>query len=176
MRLLRPLLVVWFLTLGHAALTQTATAQEPTAEPLPTLELLDLDGNATSLEAFRGDVLVVNFWATWCAPCRLEMPSLGRLQAHFEDAPVKVLAVSVDRGSVPADKLEAFMSEVEVDNLTVLRAPDFTIMQELEIPGLPATLLVDREGREVGRVLGIAEWDAPESIEAVDRLLARNQS
>lgn len=174
MRLMFLILCVWSLSLGSAWSQEAAEDSAP--KPLPQLALLDLEGNETGLEAYEGQVLVMNFWATWCAPCRHEMPSLSRLQAMFEDQEMTVLAVSADRQSVPAEKLEAFMSELDIDNLTILRAADFSIMQQLEIPGLPATLLIDKQGAEVGRVLGIAEWDAAEPVEAVETLLAQPAS
>jgi thiol-disulfide isomerase/thioredoxin len=143
------------------------TTGEP--KPVPPLRFFDLQDRETGLEAFRGEVVVLNLWATWCAPCREEMPSLGRLQAHFADAPVRVVALSVDRAA--PDRVKKFMDEVGVTNLAVYRDPTVKAARLLKVPGLPATLLLDREGREVGRVLGIAEWDGPAAIAAVNSLL-----
>jgi thiol-disulfide isomerase/thioredoxin len=128
-----------------------------------------MDGQPTSLEAFRGKVVVLNLWATWCAPCREEMPSLDRLHARFKDQPVVVVALSVDRAG--PERVQAFLDEIGVQNLAVYRDPRAAATRTLRVPGLPATLLVDKEGRERARVLGIAEWDAPQAVEAVQRLL-----
>ncbi len=168
---------LFFLLLTSVLIIPSAPrAQETEPQNLPNVTLLDLEGNETSLADLEGQVLVVNFWATWCAPCRHEMPSLSRLQAKFDEQPVRVVAVSVDRGSVPNEKLTAFMDEVEVDNLLVLRTADFSVMQDFEIPGLPATLLVGKDGLEYGRVLGVAEWDSAKSVEAVEFLLNETPS
>jgi thiol-disulfide isomerase/thioredoxin len=139
-------------------------------EPLPDLAFEDLQGRPAKLSDFRGKVVVLNLWATWCAPCREEMPSLGRLQQAFAKEPVVVLALSVDRAG-PA-RVESFLREVGVDNLAVYRDPQATATRSLKIPGLPATILVDRQGREAGRVLGIAQWDGPEAQRSVAALLA----
>jgi thiol-disulfide isomerase/thioredoxin len=152
--------------MGEAAETPIATA-DPV--PLPSLTFETMDGRPTSLEAFRGKVVVLNLWATWCAPCREEMPSLDRLQARFKDQPVVVVALSVDRAG--PERVRAFLDEIGVQNLAVYRDPKAAATRTLRVPGLPATLLVDKEGRERARVLGIAEWDAPQAVEAVQRLL-----
>ena len=152
--------------MGEAAETPIATA-DPV--PLPPLTFETMDGQPTSLEVFRGKVVVLNLWATWCAPCREEMPSLDRLHARFKDQPVVVVALSVDRAG--PERVQAFLDEIGVQNLAVYRDPRAAATRTLRVPGLPATLLVDKEGRERARVLGIAEWDAPQAVEAVQRLL-----
>lgn len=168
---------LYVLALIIVALAGTAGAAEapirlaePT--PLPPLVFETLDGQPTSFEAFKGKVVVLNLWATWCAPCRLEMPSLDRLQARFTHQPVIVLALSVDRAG--PERVQTFLDEVGVKNLHVYRDPKAAIIRTLRVPGLPATLLVDKEGREVGRVLGIAQWDGPQAVEAVERLLGED--
>ena len=165
------------LALAGSALVGTGEAAEipiATADPvpLPPLNFETMDGRPTSLEAFRGKVVVLNLWATWCAPCREEMPSLDRLQARFKGQPVVVVALSVDRAG--PERVRTFLSEIGVQNLAVYRDPGAAATRTLRVPGLPATLLVDKEGRERGRVLGIAEWDAPQAVEAVQRLLGES--
>jgi thiol-disulfide isomerase/thioredoxin len=162
------LVLLGTLVLASAACAAAAiTTGEP--KPVPGLRFFDLEGRETSVDAFRGEVVVLNLWATWCAPCREEMPSLSRLQARFADAPVRVVALSVDRA--PAERVKEFMDTVGVSNLSVYRDPTVKAARLLKVLGLPATLLLDREGREVGRVLGIAEWDGAAAVAAVDRLL-----
>lgn len=139
------------------------------AKPLPEMRFQDLAGNETGLDAFRGQVVVLNLWATWCAPCREEMPSLDRLQQAFAGEPVRVIALSVDRAG--AERVKAFIDEVGATSLAVYRDPTVKAARTLKVPGLPATLLVDREGREVGRVLGIAKWDGEAAIATVRSLL-----
>ena len=124
---------------------------------LENLVFTNAQGKEQSLAAFQGQFLVVNFWATWCAPCREEMPSLSALQTHFADQPVKILAVSLDRGS--PDKPLSFLQDLGVENLVFLHDPKSVTARQIGAFGLPTTLLVDAQGREIGRLLGEAEWD-----------------
>ncbi|WP_169728361.1 TlpA family protein disulfide reductase [Geminicoccus roseus] len=137
---------------------------------LPEIKYLDESGNETDLSALQGRVVVLNLWATWCAPCRTEMPSLDRLQAKYPKEEVLVLALSVDRA--PAEKVQAFMDEVGAEHLTIGRDPTVKAARLLGAPGLPATIVIDQEGLEVGRLLGIAEWDGPQATALIDELLA----
>jgi thiol-disulfide isomerase/thioredoxin len=162
------LAVLGWLAAGGAAAEPPISTGEPIA--LPPLEFQTMDGQPASLEAFKGKVVVLNLWATWCVPCREEMPSLDRLQAHFADQPLVVLALSVDRAG--PERVQAFLDEIGVKNLHVYRDPKAAATRALRVPGLPATILVDKQGREVGRVLGIATWDGPAAVAAVEKLLA----
>lgn len=166
---LRPLLLVLALSPVAAAAAE-APIETGEPKPLPPLVFQTLEGEETSLDAFKGRVVVLNLWATWCAPCREEMPSLDRLQARFADQPVTVLALSVDRAG--PERVRAFLDEIGVERLHVYRDPKAAATRTLRVPGLPATLLIDKQGREVGRVLGIAQWDGPAAVAAVERLLA----
>jgi thiol-disulfide isomerase/thioredoxin len=139
-------------------------------DALPALRFLDLAGNETSLASFEGKVVILNLWATWCGPCREEMPSLDRLQTRFDPDEVLVLALSLDRGA--QEKVEAFLDEIGIAHLAVYRDPTFKAARTLKVPGLPATILVDKQGREAGRVLGVEAWDGPEVVEAVETLRA----
>ena len=163
------LLAVLWLLVARAAGAAEVPVQMGEPKPLPALTFQTMGGEETTLDAFKGKVVVLNLWATWCAPCREEMPSLDRLQARFADQPVVVLALSVDRAG--PERVQAFLSEVGVQRLHVYRDPKATATRALKLPGLPATILVDRKGQETGRVLGIAAWDGPQAVEAVQRLL-----
>lgn len=162
------LLTVALVAAGASAAVEIAP--EEAREPLPDIEFLDMQDKPARLSEFRGRVVVLNLWATWCAPCREEMPSLDRLQQAFTEEPVTVLALSVDRAG--PDRVQQFLEEIGVRHLAVYRDPKMRATRALRIPGLPATLLVDREGREVGRHLGIAEWDSDEVQAAIRGLLA----
>lgn len=148
------------------------TVGEP--KPVPPLALEDMQGRAVDLGRLAGKVVVLNLWATWCAPCREEMPALDRLQAAFAGQDVVVVALSLDRGG--PERVQAFLDEIGVKHLTVYRDPKAASSRALKVPGLPATLLLDRQGREVGRVLGLAVWDGPEAKAAVQALLDRPAS
>jgi thiol-disulfide isomerase/thioredoxin len=133
---------------------------EPQA--VPDLSFVDGDGNQISLADFRGKVVVLNLWATWCAPCRHEMPGLDRLQAEHGGADLHVVALSLDRGEI--GQIREFYDEVGVQSLGIYHDPKAAAGRALRAPGLPTTLVIDREGREVGRVLGPAEWDSEEAV------------
>jgi len=139
-------------------------------EPVPDLQVRDLEGKPVHLSDFRGRVVVLNLWATWCVPCREEMPALDRLQAAFPPEKVQVVALSVDRGG--DDRVGSFLSEIGVRHLLVLRDPDMRSVRTLGAPGLPATLIIDRKGREVLRRFGIYAWDGEEMKALLSSLLA----
>jgi thiol-disulfide isomerase/thioredoxin len=167
LRTLALLLLLLAPSAGRAAGFPMVWSADP--RPLPELAFETLDGRPASLAELRGRVVVLNFWATWCTPCREEMPSLDRLQAAFDPAEVAVVALSVDRAG--AERVRAFLDEIGVTRLAVYRDPRAATSRAVRLPGLPGTLLVDREGREVGRLLGIAAWDGPEALAAVRRVL-----
>jgi thiol-disulfide isomerase/thioredoxin len=138
-------------------------------KPAPDLTFLDAEGNEVRLADFQGEVVVLNLWATWCAPCRREMPSLDRLQAKYRGAGLEVIALSLDRGDVA--KVREFFEELEITSLAVYHDPTARAGRELGAPGLPTTVVIDRAGREVGRLLGPAEWDSEEALAVIKALL-----
>lgn len=141
----------------------------PSGEALPALRFLDMQGNEGGLDDFAGKVVVLNLWATWCAPCREEMPSLDRLAAQLDPDEAVVVALSVDRAG--PERVQAFLDEIDIRHLVVRRDPKAAAARALKVPGLPATLLIDQQGREVGRLLGIAEWDGAAAVAAVRRVI-----
>ena len=144
---------------------------QPLDQPreLPDIGFVDGDGRATSLADFRGRVVLLNLWATWCVPCRREMPALERLQAKLGGAEFIVLPLSIDRGGLPPVK--RFYEELGLVALGVFVDQSGTSMGKLATTGVPTTLLIDRDGREIGRLLGAAEWDSPEAIALIRRYL-----
>jgi thiol-disulfide isomerase/thioredoxin len=130
--------------------------------PLPEIQFDNGQGEAMSLADFRGKVVLLNIWATWCAPCRREMPTLERLQAELGGPDFEVVALSIDRQGrrVVAD----FYEELGLRQLGIYIDPSGKAPRELNALGVPTTLLIDRQGNEVGRLLGPAEWDSPEMV------------
>lgn len=159
--------------------TQVAAAQQPpknfvmheAPKAVPAISFEDQQGQARSLADFRGKVVLVNIWATWCAPCRREMPALDRLQAALGDAEFVVVAVSIDRGGI--EIVRKFYADVAVRHLAIYIDRAGKVARELGTFGLPATLLVDREGRELGRLVGPAEWDSPEIVDFLRRVVSQ---
>ncbi|MDP1668778.1 TlpA disulfide reductase family protein [Phaeovulum sp.] len=145
-----------------------AVTAPPTA--MPEVVLLDEKGAKRRLDEWRGKVLVVNFWATWCASCRTEMPSLDRLQGAMGSDAFEVLTVATGRNSMPA--IEKFFAEAGVTHLQILRDERQTMSRELGILGLPVTLILNREGQEVARMIGDAAWDGAEARALLAALVA----
>jgi len=146
-------------------------AEAPVA--LPEAVLLDETGAERRLEEWKGKVLVVNFWATWCASCRVEMPSLDRLQGAMGSDDFEVVTVATGRNAVPA--IEKFFAEAGVERLQILRDERQKLARALGILGLPVTLILDREGREVARMIGDAAWDGAEAQALLAALVAEGQ-
>ena len=142
----------------------------PEPKPLPDLAFQDGAGKPLKLSDWKGKVVLVNLWATWCAPCRKEMPDLSKLQAELGSDQFEVLAISVDRKGAEASA--AFLKETGADNLKLYVEPSTKIVGEIRSAGLPATLLIDREGRELGRLLGPADWASPEAQALVKAAIA----
>jgi thiol-disulfide isomerase/thioredoxin len=141
------------------------------AVDVPAAELLDLEDGVHSLEEYKGHWVLVNFWATWCAPCRVEMPGLDRLQGAMEGEDFTVVTVASGRNPVPA--IEKFFGEAGVENLPVLRDPNMELSRAMGIMGLPVTVILNPEGQEVARLTGDAVWDGPEAMAVIKALLDR---
>lgn len=140
----------------------TAVPLHDEPQPLPEIAFKDAAGEAMTLKDWRGKVVLLNIWATWCAPCREEMPTLDRLQAELGGDSFEVVALSIDRAGV--DVVRKFFDEIGIENLAILIDQDMSLLRELAIYGLPATILIDPDGQEIGRLLGPAEWDTPEML------------
>ena len=148
---------------GQGELAAFVMRKEP--EALPEIKFQDGDGRERTLAEWRGKVVLLNLWATWCLPCRKEMPALDRLQSTLGSDQFQVVAISVDRTGLPGAK--KFLEETKTPNLSLYADPTARLASSLRAAGLPATLLIDKEGREIGRLLGPAEWDG----EAAKRLI-----
>lgn len=131
--------------------------------PSPALQIEDGAGRPVDPAQFRDKIVVVNFWATWCPPCRKEMPSLDRLEAALGGKDFAVVAISLDRAGT--QKVRRFYRETGIQNLAIYLDPSGAYSRSVNVLGLPTTLVLDRAGNEVARLAGEAEWDAPEAIE-----------
>ena len=133
----------------------------------PALALPDLQGRTVTLHDLRGRVVLVNFWATWCEPCREEMPSIGRLRQRLAGRPFEVLLVNFGEG-VP--KIEEFLRREKL-SLPVLRDADKAAASAWRAGGLPMTFLVDARGRVRYSVFGEKDWNEGEARDTVEKLL-----
>jgi thiol-disulfide isomerase/thioredoxin len=139
-----------------------------TAAPETAFE--DPDGEATDLAAFQGKPVLLNLWATWCAPCVKELPTLDALQAR-EGERLKVLTVSQDLES--RAKVEAFLAKGKYRALEAWLDPEMALMSELGVSTLPTTILYDAQGREVWRVAGDKDWAGAEAAALLSPAAAR---
>lgn len=142
--------------------------------PLPDIAFFDGDGKPRTLKEWRGRVVLLNLWASWCRPCRSEMPALAKLQARLGGRDFEVLAISLDRKGIKTSK--PFLRGIGVRNLALYEDRSGKILDSLNEPGLPTTLLVDREGRELGRLVGPALWDSQRAMALIERALNPRKS
>lgn len=140
-------------------------------KPLADIRFQDGEGHQRTLADFRGKVVLLNVWATWCGPCRKEMPTLDRLQGALGGNDFEVVALSIDRGGL--DTIRKFFGEIGVTHLATYVDTTGKAFRALAIVGLPTTVLIDRDGREVGRLVGPADWDTPDTIAFLRRLIDR---
>ena len=165
--------------IAAAAKSMPALAQEApqgfvlygSAQPLPDARFVDASGASLRLSAFRGKVLLLNVWATWCGPCRKEMPTLDRLQAKLGGGDFQVIPLSTDSRGFEA--IDVFFREIGATHLGKFLDVYNEAMGNLNIVGIPTTLLIDRQGRELGRLVGPAEWDSPDMIAFLQGIIAR---
>jgi thiol-disulfide isomerase/thioredoxin len=137
---------------------------------LEDIRFVNGDWKAVSLSGFRGKVILLNVWATWCAPCRAEMPTLDKLQAMLGGPDFEVVALSIDDGGVPVVK--AFFEELGLKSLRIYVDPTVSATVRLKVLGVPTTLLINRDGKEIGRYAGPAEWDSPAIVILIRQQLA----
>lgn len=140
---------------------------------LPALAFETEDGRPVSLSDFRGRFVLLNVWATWCPPCRKEMPSLDRLQAKIGGDDFEVVALSIDR---EAELVKPFFASVGVARLVVYLDRTGSVMPALRIAGLPTTVLIDPRGVEIARWAGAKEWDEPAVIDELRTLMRTSRS
>ena len=156
---------------GVAAAAQEVPLVAWTGGPTPPLALRDLDGRPHDLTDYRGKVVVVNFWATWCQPCREELPSLERLRDAMRGRRFEVLTVNVAEGE---PRVKGFLAEVPL-RLPVLLDRNGDAQRAWRVRGLPATFLLDPQGAIRYWYLGELDWAQPDILRTVDTLLSETR-
>ncbi len=155
-------------SLATGPMAKLVVADKPAPQPI---QAQGPDGKALTLAGLKGQVVVVNLWATWCAPCKEEMPTLAKLKARYAGKDVKVLPISLDKGDADIAKAKAFIADKPpLDFYHGDYALAFAITPATE--GLPTTLIFDRAGRERARLEGGADWSTDQAGRIVDALLA----
>jgi len=138
--------------------------------PVPDTGFETADGTPARLSDWKGKVVLVNFWATWCVPCRTEMPELDRLQAELGGADFQVVTIAT--GKQMPQAIDRFFAEAGVTGLPKNRDPKQALARSMAVLGLPVSVLIDRDGREVGRLTGEADWSS-DSAKAIIAALIR---
>ena len=133
-----------------------------TPKALPEIGFIDADDKPLAIADYKGKVVLLNFWATWCAPCVKEMPSLNKLQAEMGKDKFVVVPLSLDSTSRP--KVAPFYKDKDLANLGIYFDKGKKVQQALDVSVLPTSILIDAQGRKIGRMLGEADWDKPEAI------------
>ena len=141
-----------------------ATPKEVTEIPFETS-----DGGTETLADYKGKIVVLNFWATWCAPCRKEMPMLSDLQAQLGSDEFEVITIATGRN--PPQAMKAFFDEIGVDNLPLHRDPRSAMAREMGVLGLPITMILDRDGTELARLVGDARWNSDSAVAILKTLI-----
>lgn len=144
------------------------TFSEP--RPVPGLSITDPSGGSHQLADWQGKWLLVNFWAVWCVPCRVEMPALDNLQAELGGEEFEVVTIASGRNE-PA-QIDRFFAEAGVTRLPKLLDPKMALAAQMGVPGLPVSVLIDPEGNEVARLIGDAEWDSDAAKAVIRALIA----
>ncbi|CDX19921.1 Thiol:disulfide interchange protein tlpA [Mesorhizobium sp. ORS 3324] len=148
-----------------------AIPESPAA--VPAIGFTDGTGKQKTLADYSGKLVLLNLWATWCAPCRKEMPTLDRLEAELGGPDFEVVALSMDQKG--PDAVKKFFAETGVTHLALNIDSSGKAMFTLGALGLPMTLLIDGSGKEIGRLIGPAEWDSPEMTKFIRGRIAANR-
>ena len=141
-----------------------------TPVPVPDTEYTDPAGQPTILAASNGRVRLVNFWATWCAPCRSEMPALDALQRGLSGPDFEVITIATGRNS--PEGIAAFREEAGITDLGNALDPKGRLAAAMGVPGLPVSVILDREGSEIARMMGDADWNGPDARALIMALVA----
>lgn len=155
-------LAAWFVAVTAAAAAPQGFAVHETPQEVANVSFVTADGSSMTLDDFRGRVVLLNVWATWCVPCREEMPTLDALEAELGGPGFEVLALSIDRAG--AGVVQRFFDEIGISRLTMYLDTTMRSATALRAFGLPTTLLIGRDGREIGRLVGPADWNDPEMV------------
>jgi len=142
----------------------------PKPVPLPAFSFDGPDGEGQSAADLKGKVVLLNIWATWCVPCREEMPQLNALQAELGGPHFEVVAINIDKGG--ADKAKDFLEETGAKDLALYADPSGKLFATLKVVGMPTTLLLNPQGEEMGRLVGPADWASPEAKKLIEAAIA----
>ena len=155
---------------AETASTLAAFIKHPVPKDIAAFSFADGTGAPLDLSHWKGKVVLLNLWATWCAPCRKEMPELAQLQKLLGSADFEVVAISEDLKGAQASAV--FLKDSGAENLALYVDPKMAALNALQSIGLPTTLLIGRDGKEIGRLLGPADWASKDAQDLVKATLA----
>ena len=155
---------------AETASTLAAFIKHPVPKDIAAFTFADGTGAPLDLSHWKGKVVLLNLWATWCAPCRKEMPELAQLQKLLGSADFEVVAISEDLKGAEASAV--FLKDSGAENLALYVDPKMAALNALQSIGLPTTLLIGRDGKEIGRLLGPADWASKDAQDLVKATLA----
>ena len=159
----------WLLPSLEGVSGRPAWAASAASEAVSDAEFRSAGGEHLTLADFRGRVVLLNLWATWCGPCRAEMPALDHLQALHQDDGLTVLAVSIDKGGSAA--VQHFFEQRGLRNLTPYLDANGATVRAFGARRIPVTLIIDRDGKVVGSLVGPKQWDSPDIVALIRRYL-----
>ena len=140
------------------------------SKSIPQTEFIKENGDVALLSSLEGKIVLLNFWATWCAPCRKEMPQLSELQRLLGGDDFEVLTIATGRND-PV-KMHLFFDQIGINNLPLDRDPQQSLARAMGLLGLPASIIIDRGGHEVARMLGDADWNSDSAIAIIKTIIA----
>ena len=143
-----------------------AFVKKPAPAPLPDITFQDASGNDVTLSSFKGRTVLLNLWATWCQPCREEMPALNRLQQALGSDKFEVVALSLDRNGYEASR--KFLNDLKANDVKLYADPTTKQGLALRLVGMPTTILINKDGLEVGRLAGPAVWDSDDAKKLIE--------
>lgn len=148
----------------------SAFVARPKPLDLPDVAFEGLDGAKKTLGDLKGKVVLLNIWATWCVPCREEMPQLNALEAELGGDGFEVVAINIDKGGT--EKAKVFLEEAGAKDLAFYADPTGKLFAKLKAVGMPTTLLLNSQGQEMGRLVGPADWASPEAKRLIETAIA----
>lgn len=150
----------------HQTGKMAAFVKKATPAPLPDITFQDASGKDVTLSSFKGKTILLNLWATWCQPCREEMPALDRLQKAMGSDKFEVVALSLDRQGYAASR--KFLDELKANAVNLYADPTAKQGMALKLIGMPTTILINKDGLEIGRLAGSAEWDSDDAKKLIE--------
>ena len=163
--------IIILLQTNNSSFTPAGKPRFETAAPAPNFSLPDLAGNMTSLADYKGQVVLLNIWATWCAPCVAEMPSMEKLHQELKDEKFVILAVSIDESG--ADIVRPFMKKHKL-SFSALTDTKGAIKSLYQTTGVPESFIIDKDGIIVEKVIGARDWASPGVMGFFRNLIQRN--